>query len=240
VVGSSDVAALIDAVESVGKDATLLEPAGAASSGAKLSLVPASTASSADGAIRLKVEGMMCNICTTKVQRALEGVAGVTSVTVDLASGTAVVVGSSDVQATVDAVEAAGKEAFVVQLAEFERVREEAKVSAKERAAMSPSPRKFHTPTKSPRAAAASPGAAESSVTVLTIKGMTCSSCVGRVDEGLMALPGVDEVQVNLLVGKASVTHEPKVVTGLGRTVASYCRSSTSYQIHGQIRWPYL
>ncbi|MFP4080236.1 MAG: heavy metal translocating P-type ATPase [Ectothiorhodospira sp.] len=43
----------------------------------------------------------------------------------------------------------------------------------------------------------------------LSIDGMGCASCVGRVDEALRALPGVSDVQVNLATEQATVkAHE--------------------------------
>jgi P-type Cu+ transporter len=39
----------------------------------------------------------------------------------------------------------------------------------------------------------------------LPIKGMSCASCVGRVEKGLRGLPGVTEVEVNLATEKALV-----------------------------------
>lgn len=40
----------------------------------------------------------------------------------------------------------------------------------------------------------------------LTIEGMTCASCVGRVERGLQAVPGVLQASVNLATGRAAVT----------------------------------
>ncbi|UXU75320.1 MULTISPECIES: heavy metal translocating P-type ATPase [unclassified Paracoccus (in: a-proteobacteria)] len=53
------------------------------------------------------------------------------------------------------------------------------------------------------------PAAAEQ--TPLTVQGMTCASCVGRVERALTALPGVDRAQVNLVTATASVHHGPQV-----------------------------
>ena len=39
----------------------------------------------------ITIEGMTCNHCTSRVNKSLQAVAGVTSVLVDLATGTAVV-----------------------------------------------------------------------------------------------------------------------------------------------------
>lgn len=38
------------------------------------------------------------------------------------------------------------------------------------------------------------------------IEGMTCASCVGRVEKALKAVPGVETVSVNLATERASVT----------------------------------
>ena len=40
----------------------------------------------------------------------------------------------------------------------------------------------------------------------LPIEGMTCASCVGRVERALKAVPGVADAVVNLATEKASIT----------------------------------
>ncbi|MDO5604931.1 MAG: heavy metal translocating P-type ATPase [Paracoccus sp. (in: a-proteobacteria)] len=45
----------------------------------------------------------------------------------------------------------------------------------------------------------------------LEIAGMTCASCVGRVERALTALPGVTAARVNLATGQAEVDHAPFV-----------------------------
>jgi Au+-exporting ATPase len=40
----------------------------------------------------------------------------------------------------------------------------------------------------------------------LPIEGMTCASCVGRVEKALKGVPGVDAVSVNLATERASIT----------------------------------
>jgi Cu+-exporting ATPase len=44
------------------------------------------------------------------------------------------------------------------------------------------------------------------------VAGMTCASCVGRVERALRKLPGVMEANVNLATEKASVAYLPQVV----------------------------
>ncbi len=43
----------------------------------------------------------------------------------------------------------------------------------------------------------------------INIKGMTCASCVGRVEKALRKNPGVKEAAVNLATEKAKVTFDP-------------------------------
>lgn len=45
---------------------------------------------------------------------------------------------------------------------------------------------------------------AETAVTELAVTGMTCSHCIGAVTDELSALPGVQDVSVDLVVGGAS------------------------------------
>ena len=48
-------------------------------------------------------------------------------------------------------------------------------------------------------------------VTDLAIEGMTCASCVGRVERALKAVPGVTAAAVNLATNRAQVTHLPNI-----------------------------
>ncbi|HUW98375.1 MAG TPA: heavy metal translocating P-type ATPase [Acidiferrobacter sp.] len=41
------------------------------------------------------------------------------------------------------------------------------------------------------------------------VEGMTCASCVGRVERAIKALPGVEHVVVNLATERAAVTYDP-------------------------------
>jgi P-type Cu+ transporter len=47
----------------------------------------------------------------------------------------------------------------------------------------------------------------------LGVQGMTCASCVGRVERGLRKLEGVEVVTVNLATERASVTYDPAMTT---------------------------
>lgn len=65
-------------------------------------------------AITLKVGGMTCNHCVRAVTKALEGVAGVDRVAVDLGAARAEVDGSADPNSLVRALEHEGYEAKLV------------------------------------------------------------------------------------------------------------------------------
>ncbi|HEY1922268.1 MAG TPA: heavy metal-associated domain-containing protein, partial [Tepidisphaeraceae bacterium] len=40
----------------------------------------------------------------------------------------------------------------------------------------------------------------------LTVEGMTCASCVSHVQKAALAVPGVEQCQVNLATGTAAIT----------------------------------
>ncbi|WP_424178712.1 heavy metal translocating P-type ATPase [Yoonia sp. TsM2_T14_4] len=54
---------------------------------------------------------------------------------------------------------------------------------------------------------------AEPTIIRLAIDGMTCASCVGRVDRALAAVPGVQSVAVNLATETATITLDDRRIT---------------------------
>ena len=52
-------------------------------------------------------------------------------------------------------------------------------------------------------------------VVTLEIDGMTCASCVGRVEKALLALPGVNSASVNLATQQATVRFDDKIDASL-------------------------
>ncbi|ACI94623.1 copper-translocating P-type ATPase [Afipia carboxidovorans OM5] len=129
--------------------------------------------------ISLPIEGMSCASCVGRVEKALAGIDGVGSVSVNLATERADIrpSGPVDTRALVRAVEAAG----------------------------------YHVP---------------STVTDLTIDGMTCASCVARVENALKAVPGVTEAVVNLATERASVrgTANPQILVAAVASVGYTAR----------------
>ena len=49
--------------------------------------------------------------------------------------------------------------------------------------------------------------------TSLQIKGMTCTTCAGTVEEALSKRPGVSRAVVNFAAEKATVEYDPSVIT---------------------------
>jgi P-type Cu+ transporter len=54
---------------------------------------------------------------------------------------------------------------------------------------------------------------AEQEKVVLKVAGMTCATCVGRVEKALRELPGVGEANVNFATEKATVTFDPTLIS---------------------------
>ncbi|RAA35543.1 heavy-metal-associated domain-containing protein, partial [Burkholderia multivorans] len=140
-----------------------------------------SLASASLHTIELGVDGMHCGGCTGRVQRALAGVPGVVDATVDLERQAATITARETVEPArlVDAVGAAGYRATV----------REAVTGSDAMAAQA-----GHE---------ASPGAA--ATVLLDIEGMTCASCVSRVEKALAKVPGVTRASVNLATERATV-----------------------------------
>src|SRR5438128_1418219 len=47
----------------------------------------------------------------------------------------------------------------------------------------------------------------------LPVQGMSCASCVARIEKGLVAVPGVQEASVNLAAERATLTIDPDRVS---------------------------
>lgn len=87
-----------------------------------------------------------------------------------------------------------------------------------ERLAAPPSPQPL-VPPFSPRASGSGP----SQSLTIPIEGMSCASCVARIEQGLQALPGVVRASVNLATEQASVEYRPDAITPevIGETIRS-------------------
>jgi Cu+-exporting ATPase len=134
--------------------------------------------------IELPVEGMTCNRCVRTVTGALAGVPGVVSAVVSLADQRAVVE-VADGLATRDQL------ASAVASAGY-RVPNDGPSS-------SPSPRSTGTPL-APRS---------NDDLLFNVEGMTCASCVSRVERAISSVSGVLQARVNLATNQAAVAFEP-------------------------------
>ncbi len=133
--------------------------------------------------LTLPVEGMTCASCVRRVERALTKVDGVTEANVNLATERARV--------------------------RFDpaRVDRGDLTRAVEKAGYKVDAESLTAPVAAPVAPVAAPGKA-----TLTIGGMTCASCVRRVERALTRVDGVHEASVNLATERASVRFDPALV----------------------------
>ncbi|MDN7611828.1 heavy metal translocating P-type ATPase [Burkholderia cepacia] len=154
-----------------------------------------SLASTALHTIELSVDGMHCGGCTGRVQRALAAVPGVVEAAVDLDAHAATVTAQETVDTArlIEAVGAAGYGASVRA-----PVLEVAAATQAHPVEASP------TPMAAAASTAGRPLPATSTVE-LDIDGMTCASCVSRVEKALAKVPGVTRASVNLATERATV-----------------------------------
>ncbi|WP_076888571.1 heavy metal translocating P-type ATPase [Burkholderia pseudomallei] len=154
-------------------------------------------------AVTLTIGGMTCGGCARRVEQALAAVRGVADAKVDLAttSAKASVARDVDSQTLVAAVERAGYRANVVRDARAEAAPKPAACPFED-AARSAAPAAAFAVDES---SAASPERVATQSFELDIAGMTCASCVGRVEKALAQVPGVVRATVNLATEKAAV-----------------------------------
>ncbi|TMS59427.1 copper-translocating P-type ATPase [Imbroritus primus] len=183
--------------------------------------------------VSLPVDGMTCASCVGRVERALKAVPGVHSASVNLATERADVtfertpdLGAA-VQAAVQAVAKAGysvvQQEIVLSVSGMTcascvgRVERALKAvpgvhSASVNLATERADVTFErTPDLGAAVQAAVQAVAKAGYSVvqqeivLSVSGMTCASCVGRVERALKAVPGVQEASVNLTTEQAHV-----------------------------------
>ena len=151
------------------------------------------TAEMTAAAVRFPVGGMTCASCVNRIERYLRKVDGVVDANVNLATESASVrydparVKLDDLRS---AVEAAGYEARI------------------ERAESSGAPGSLGVEIafRAPEGGLAGPRSL-----ALDIEGMTCASCVNRIERYLRKVDGVVEANVNLATERASVVARPEV-----------------------------
>src|SRR5581483_2948006 len=151
--------------------------------------------------ITFAVTGMTCASCVRRIERALGKVAGVQEATVNLATEKARVVYDPTVATTAELKAAVKKAGYGVDDL--------------------PPDAPPVTPAAPPAHAAGRPAPGSREVS-LPVEGMTCASCVRRVERALTKVPGVETASVNLATEKANVVYDPAVtnVEALGAAVA--------------------
>lgn len=169
---------------------------------------PAAKGARAEKLIKLLVIDMLCSGCKDKVDRAARMVRGVAHVDIDLDTHVLSVSGQLATEDVLAAVKAAGYEPCLLS-EDFPAKSSEA------------------CPVPSPGAspAASLPKATEGKVpkgkkvvkdhlheVSLTIDGMTCASCVGAVEGGLLSLEGVHSATVSLMGKSGKVAYDARCV----------------------------
>ena len=137
--------------------------------------------------VRFPVEGMTCASCVNRIERYLNKVEGVESASVNLATESASVrydPRSVRLEDLGKAVEAAGYDARLEQAEGTDDAQRSVTLA-------------FSAP--------------ESRMFALDIEGMTCASCVNRIERYLNKLDGVTSANVNLATERATVSAGPTV-----------------------------
>ena len=144
----------------------------------------------------MPVTGLTCASCVRRVEKALGKVEGVEGASVNLATEKARVSFDpevADARGMVAAIEKAG-------------------YGVREMPAPASAP-----PTDMPSGTPPRPadGGAGGGEVLLAVEGMTCASCVGRVEKALLRVPGVEAASVNLATEKAKVSLDPTERPGI-------------------------
>jgi P-type Cu+ transporter len=154
---------------------------------------PEQTGGPAPTEVVFPVTGMTCASCVRRIEKALSKVPGVSDASVNLATEKAKVVYDPAVVRRDQLTAAVEKAGYGVREMPAEAV-----------TARAPAP------ATAPVAPTADTASATTEV-VLPVEGMTCASCVRRVEKAVAKVPGVREVSVNLATEKAKVVYDPAV-----------------------------
>ena len=69
----------------------------------------------------------------------------------------------------------------------------------------------------------------------IPVQGMTCASCVARVQKALLGVPGVQEASVNFVTGQARVLHDPSAAPPAALAEAIV---RAGYRVAGEVPGP--
>ncbi|MEG1349054.1 MAG: copper-translocating P-type ATPase, partial [Hafnia sp.] len=155
--------------------------------------------------VTLALSGLSCGHCTASVTKALEAVAGVDAADVSLTE--AKIYGSADATVLIEAVKAAGYEAALAQ-GESHPKTEPLTQSASNSTTATQAPETLAAAeTSSPAIPSTAYTLSDTDDSVqLLLDGMSCASCVLKVQNALQGVPGVEQARVNLAERSALVT----------------------------------
>ncbi|WP_227721747.1 copper-exporting P-type ATPase CopA [Yersinia proxima] len=159
--------------------------------------------------IELQLSGLSCGHCTESTRKALEAVPGVIAADVSLDS--AKVYGKVEAQTLIDAVEQAGYHATLpgAQSPKTEPLTHSAPSSPEYQAAASSTIPAAPNDIKNTQPSQPVAEPADNDSVQLLLTGMSCASCVSKVQNALQRVDGVEVARVNLAERSALVTGHP-------------------------------
>ncbi|MHA3635165.1 copper-exporting P-type ATPase CopA [Yersinia enterocolitica] len=159
--------------------------------------------------IELQLSGLSCGHCTESTRKALEAVPGV--IAADVSLDNAKVYGKVEAQTLIDAVEQAGYHATLpgAQSPKTEPLTHSAPSSPEYLAAASSTIPAATTDIKNTQPSQPLAEPADNDSVQLLLTGMSCASCVSKVQNALQSVDGVEVARVNLAERSALVTGHP-------------------------------
>ncbi|KGA73270.1 copper-translocating P-type ATPase [Yersinia enterocolitica] len=159
--------------------------------------------------IELQLSGLSCGHCTESTRKALEAVPGV--IAADVSLDNAKVYGKVEAQTLIDAVEQAGYHATLpgAQSPKTEPLTDSAPSSPEYLAAASSTIPAATTDIKNTQPSQPVAEPADNDSVQLLLTGMSCASCVSKVQNALQSVDGVEVARVNLAERSALVTGHP-------------------------------
>lgn len=159
--------------------------------------------------IELQLSGLSCGHCTESTRKALEAVPGV--IAADVSLDNAKVYGKVEAQTLIDAVEQAGYHATLpgAQSPKTEPLTHSAPSSPEYLAAASSTIPAATTDIKNTQPSQPLVEPADNDSVQLLLTGMSCASCVSKVQNALQSVDGVEVARVNLAERSALVTGHP-------------------------------
>ncbi|EON3358158.1 copper-exporting P-type ATPase CopA [Yersinia enterocolitica] len=159
--------------------------------------------------IELQLSGLSCGHCTESTRKALEAVPGV--IVADVSLDNAKVYGKVEAQTLIDAVEQAGYHATLpgAQSPKTEPLTHSAPSSPEYLAAAYSTIPAATTDIKNTQPSQPLAEPADNDSVQLLLTGMSCASCVSKVQNALQSVDGVEVARVNLAERSALVTGHP-------------------------------